>query len=183
MRQKVGAARLLPQGKDHPEGNRRRQQDASQPRPRIEQQEVESHQREAGRCMGTRKAAAGRQVIRPVLEQVHVRAVAAESGDVPGAVHVGADLEGADDRRAKRDGDRNVGCLPAPRAQAREPAAADDHDEGRESDDPDQGRAAAVNQLFRPPAVRADPRLSAGVEEPGRSNPAVEIGYVYQGGG
>ena len=113
MRQEVGAARLLPQGKDRPEGDRRCQQGACQPGPRVEQQEVEGHQREAGGRMGARKAAAGRQVVRPVVEEVHIRMHAAKADDISRAVHVGGELEDAHDRGTERDGNHEVSGFPA----------------------------------------------------------------------
>jgi hypothetical protein len=108
MRQEVGAARLLPQGKDRPEGDCRCQQGARQPGPRVHQQEIEGHQGEAGRGMRAREAGRTRKRVRPVVEQVHIRMHAAKACDIARAVHVGGVLDDAHHRGAERDGDYEV---------------------------------------------------------------------------
>jgi len=139
MRQEVGAACLLPEGKNHPEGDCRRQQGARQPGPRVHQQEIERHQGEPARGMGAREAGGARQCIRPVLEQVQIRLSAAKADDVARAVHVGRELEDADDADAERDSDDEIGRFPTQRLQSPGLVAADEYDQRGEADHPDQG--------------------------------------------
>jgi len=130
---------LLAEGKDHPKGYGDREEDPSQAGPDVQQQEIERHQREPGRGMGTGETGGARQCVRPVLEQVHVRIDAAEAGDIARAVHVGGELEDADDADAERDSDDEIGRFPTQRPQSPGLVAADEHDQRGEADHPDQG--------------------------------------------
>ena len=178
----MGPPGLLAEGKDRPQGHGGREEDPGQAGPAIHQQEIERHQGEARRGMRARKAGGARQRIRPVLEQVDIRMNAAKSGDIARAVHVGDDLEDADDRGAERDGDHEVSRLAAQRTKSLEPVPAEEHDQRSEADHPDQGRPNAMNQALGPPGVFTDPHLRAGVEEPGVGDEAVEVHRTYGGG-
>lgn len=171
----MGAAGLLAEGVGSPEGQGARQEAPGEPGARIHQQEVESHEREAGRGMRTRETHGPRQVVRPVLVEADVGTVAAEACEVPRAIGVGHELEAADDDRAERDRGGDIGGAQAERPQLRPPAAGKEHAERREAYDPREDRAAFVQQRLCPPGARAHPGLRTGVEEECSSDPAIEV--------
>jgi len=138
MGQEMRPPGLLAEGKDHPKGYGDRQEDPSQAGPDVQKQEIERHQREPGRGMRTRETGGARQYVRPVLEQAHVRIDAAEAGDIARAVHVGGELEDADDRRAECDGDHEVSGPPPPWTQPLRLVRADEDEQRSETYRPHQ---------------------------------------------
>lgn len=171
----MGAASLLAKGIGGPEGQGRPEEATGEPWARIHQQEVESHEREAGRGMGARETGGTRQVVRPVLVEADVGTVAAEAGEVPRAVGVGHELEAADDDRAECDRGGDIGGAEAKRTQFRPPAAGKEYAERCEADEPGHDRAAVVQERLGPPGAGAQPGLRVRVEERSAGDPAVEI--------
>ena len=104
------AARLLSQREYETDQKRDRQGRAGKPRTRIEQYEIECHQRESAAGVGPGIALAAGQVVRPVGEQGDARAVAAVTPEFPRAVDIGRLLQQADGRRAKDQGADQEGC-------------------------------------------------------------------------
>lgn len=171
----MGPPRLLAEGQDHPERQGGSEHGPRQARPGVHQQEVEGHQGETRRSVGSRKAGSARQRVRPILEKVDVGQAAAEARQVPRTVHVGRKLEEAHDRGAEQDGHYEVSGLAVPGGEPWYPQAAYEHGETGNADGPDDHRSAAVNEVVRPPGARADPGLRMGVEEERRRDAAVEV--------
>ena len=172
------APRLLAEGKHRPDQEGNGERDPGEPRPRIHPDEVERHEREAGRGMRAGEAGGARQAVGAVLEQVNVGTRTAEARKVARAVHVRRKLQEVDDRWTERKRDRDKSGGTAPRPQRRNPETADEGKYGGEPDSPHERRADAVYQWLSPPGFRADPRRGARVEEERLRDAPVEVERV-----
>lgn len=125
--------------------------------------------------MGARIAAALREARGPVGEQRGVRAIPAVAGEVARAIHAGHLLEPADDRAAQDQREHHVaGALTQP-AQALGEEARDPDGERGQTHQPDEQGTARVDQVHRPPGVRADPGPGRTVKEEGVGDAPVQV--------
>jgi len=104
VRQEVRAARLLAERKHGPDQERCGKCRASEPRPGLDQDEVERHQRESRAGMGSRIARAAGQVVRTIGKQRDPREFAAVVPKVARAIDVRRLLHQADGRRTQDQG-------------------------------------------------------------------------------
>lgn len=169
------AARLLADREHDADPDGCSQQPAGEARLPGAQGEVEGDQRESGRGMGTRVAAAGGLVRGALGEQRRVGPVAAVVRQVARAVHAGHLLEAADQRRAEGEREHHVSRLRAPGPQPLPAETCGPERERREPDDPHEQRAAGVYHVHGPPARRADPGGGRAIEEQGIGDAPVEV--------
>ncbi len=171
----MGSSRLLAERKQDADQGGPHEQPAGQERARAEQHEIERHQGESRRGVRAREAGGARQVIGTILEQPHVRPVSAVAREVAGAIHIGHLLEHANGRRTEDQGGHEKGAgtaqVPQPRAQPTRGQRRQDGDAAQAH----QPLAARVNDIERPPALRADPCLGGGVEESVVGDPEVDL--------
>lgn len=169
------AARLLPEGEDHPERAAAGKRDARRAWPPIAQQEVEAQERESGGRMRPREAARARQMIGSVGEQPDVGPRAPESGEIPGAIHVRGGLQCTDDARGEHDGKQHIGCAAAPRPQRRPDGPGQQHEQCAGGDGAHQIAAALVQQCVRPPLPGPEPAARVRIVEAVSRDPVIRV--------
>jgi hypothetical protein len=163
----MGPARLLAEREDHASQYRRGECAAGQARAPAEQHEIKRHQRESGGGVGSRKAAGARQLVRAVAEQGDVRPAAAVSLEVARAIDIGDLLQSPDHGRAQRERRGDEYRLAPKRPQAPNAASRDRRDDRGQADDPDKPAATRVDEIHRPPGLRADPGPGGRIVEEG----------------
>lgn len=181
MGQEVGSAGLLAEREGRTEGQGGCQKRPREPRARVQQHEIESHQGESGGGVGTREAGRARQVMRPALEESDIGTSAAETRNVPWAVHVRRKLESANDQGAERHRHGDECRLSTMRPEPGVPAASNSDGERRDADRDDEPLAATVEQAYCPPSAGPQPGMRICIEEPGARYAAVEIKRVNHG--
>lgn len=172
------APRLLAEGKHHPDQEGNGEGDSGEPRPGLHPDEVESHERKAGRGVRAGEAGGARQAVGAVLEQMNVGSRAAEAREVARAVDVRGELQDVDDGRTQRERQRDVAGISAQGAQRRDPEAADEREQRAEADGTHESKPAAVNQGLGPPGFGSDPRCGVRVEEERLRDAPVEVERV-----
>lgn len=175
VRQEMGPARLLAEGKGRPEGQGSGQEAPREPAPRPPEQEEEGHQGERRGGVRARKAGRAGQFRRPRLPEPDIGPVAPEAGKVSRAVRIRRELEGADEARAEHDRECDVGRGGPERLEPPVPDRRGEQGQRRDPDGPDECRAGLVQQRSCPPGPGAQPRSVRPVEEERRRHPPVEI--------
>jgi len=170
----MGTARLLAEREDQANQCRRDERTAGEARAPAEQHEVKRHQRESGGSVGTRIAAGARQLVRAVAEQGDVRPVAAVTLEVARAIHIGDLLQPPDRGRAQRERRGDEYRLAPQRPQAPDAQSRDRGGERSQADNADEPATTRVNEVHRPPGVRADPGPCRRIVKEGVCNPQVD---------
>lgn len=170
----MGPTRLLAKREDETGNCRPGECAASEARAPAEQHEIERHQRESGGGVGTRIAAGARQPVRAIAEQGNVRPAAPVTLEVARAIHIGDLLQSPHYGRAQGERRGDEYRLALERPQAPEAQSRDRGDQGSQADDAHEPAAARVDQVRRPPGVRADPGPCGRIVEEGVCNPQVD---------
>ena len=125
--------------------------------------------------MGPREAGTARQVVRTISQQADVRPVTSVPVEIPGAVDVGDQLQGANHGGYQDHREREIGSVTAPAAQAWQPESRHQRDQGRQSDQAHEPATARVDQVHGPPGMCSDPVVYLAVEKEFIRDPQVQL--------
>ena len=115
------------------------------------------------------------QAVGTLGKEPDIRAVAAELDEIPRTVDIRDLLETDDHGRDERERERYAGGASPQLRESRQPRARNRDRERREADESHEPAAGLVDEVDRPPAVRADESLRRAIVEERLRNVDVEI--------